>query len=65
MARVVDQKYATLIGTRDGLRAYLEEIMRTGAGVIDLKFSNVLVLDTQPSDAVVLKALHLTPKRQR
>lgn len=63
MARVVDAKYSTLIGTPETIRR-LVELLAGRAAVVDLKFSNFVVLATEPSVAAIREALATTPKRQ-
>ena len=65
MAKVVDAKYSTLIGTPAQLRELLKLLSGGGASVVDLKFANLVVLD-KPIDGTKLRqALETTPRRQR
>jgi len=54
MARVIDAKYSTLIGTPSDLRKLLD-VLAAGASVVDLKHSRIVVLD-QPPDRQALIA---------
>ena len=59
MATVIDAKYSTLIGTPAELREFL--VMMGGSAIVDLKFSNLIVLREPMSDARLRAALETTP----
>ncbi len=69
MARVVDAKYSTFVGTAEEIRRAIELLAglkgAKGAAVVDLKFSNFVVLREPPGDEVVTRALATTPGKQR
>ncbi len=65
MARVIDAKYCTLIGTARQLRDLLGLLRAEGATVIDLKFSNLVVLDKPIDRAKLREALESTPRTKR
>lgn len=66
MARVVDAKYSTFVGTAEEIRRAIELLAGLkGAAVVDVKFSNFVVLKEPPSDAMVTRALATTPGKQR
>jgi hypothetical protein len=61
MARVIDAKYSTLIGTPAEIDALFRRLQK-GASIVDLKFSN-LVLVAKTDEAVIRRALRTTPER--
>ncbi len=64
-ARVIDMKYATLIGTPERLREYLATLTAgVSACVVDLKFSNLVVLDDPITREDIAAALETTPRIQ-
>jgi hypothetical protein len=63
MARVVDAQHSTLIGTPEQLRNLLALLAGKGAAVVNLKFSNFVVLDKPLSQKQLEAALRITPKR--
>ena len=63
MARIVNAQHATLIGTPQQLRTLLGLLAR-GAQVVDLRFANVVVLDSAPSLEHFKAALATTPQER-
>lgn len=64
-ARVIDMKYATLIGTPERLREYIATLTRgVSSCVVDLKFSNHVVLDDPITRDQLAQALETTPRIQ-
>jgi len=61
MAQVVDAKYSTLIGTPKQLRELLR--LLRGSATVDLKFSNLVVLD-KIDLGKLQAALETTPRKQ-
>ncbi len=59
MATIIDAKYSTVIGTPDELRAFLS--IASGAGIMDLKYSNFIVLREPMTDARLRAALEAVP----
>lgn len=59
MATMIDAKYSTLIGTP----AQIMELFRmvSGAGMVDLKFSNVVILAEPVTEDQFRTALTATP----
>lgn len=63
MARIVDAKYATLIGTAEQILNLLELMSKTA--VVDLKFSNFVVLDGPLTDQQLRRALATVPEAKK
>jgi len=63
MARVIDAKYSTLIGTAQQVEALLRRLSGPRAAVVDLKFSNLVLLDASLDRARLREALAITPTR--
>lgn len=63
MARIIDAKYATIVGTPARLRELFELLGRgPGAAAIDLKFASIIVADRPIDDAALRAAIETTPK---
>jgi len=63
MARVINAQHATLIGTPERLRELLTLLRgRTGAAVVDLRFSNIVVLDRPLDGEQFRDAIATTPR---
>lgn len=62
MAQIIDAKYSTLIGTAAELRRLLQLMGQTA--IVDLKFSNLVVLDKSPNTKQLAQALESTPRTQ-
>jgi hypothetical protein len=61
MAGVVDAKYSTLVGTPEQLRTVLRLLSGDPPGVVDLKFSNLVVLDAPLTRAALREILETAP----
>lgn len=64
MARVVDAKYSTLIGTPEMIRRLIAALAGGGTATVDLKFSNFVVLSKEIDAAALREALATTPRKQ-
>jgi hypothetical protein len=64
MAKIVDAKYSTLIGTPEMIRRLIAALAGNGAATVDLKFSNFIVLDREIDAAALREALATTPRKQ-
>ncbi len=62
MARVVNAKHSTLIGTPKQLRELLRLLGGSGSAVVDLQFSNIFVLDSAVTGQQLGQALKISPK---
>ena len=62
MARVVDLKYSTLIGTPKRIMELMGLLKRSDAATVDAKFCNLVVLDKPITREQLAKALETTPK---
>lgn len=67
MARVVDAKYSTLIGTAEQIRDLLGVLAGgpKSATVVDLKFSNFVVTANPVDAATIARAMEATPRKQK
>ena len=61
MARVIDAKHSTVIGTAKQLRDFLRLLTGGRAAVVDLKGSNFVVLDKPLDERRLRAALETTP----
>lgn len=63
MARVVDLKNSTLIGTPERLMEFLGLLKGSKTTVVDAKFCNVVLLDKPITETQLAKALETTPNQ--
>jgi hypothetical protein len=61
-ATVVDAKYSTIVGTPFQLRAFVTLLGTAEASVVDMKFSNFIVLRDELEESQVRTALAITPQ---
>ena len=64
MARIVNAPYSTLIGTPQQIAHLLGVLKGAGAAVVDLSYSNFVVLDKPLDRARIEAALRTTPAKQ-
>lgn len=64
MARVIDAKYSTLVGTPQRIRELIT-LLAEGAAVVDLKFANLVVLAKEPDSQAIRDALATTPRKHK
>ncbi len=62
MARVIDAKNSTLIGTPKQLQQLLRLLTGGKTAIVDLKFSNLIVLDKPLTEKQLRAALETTPR---
>lgn len=65
MAHVVDARHSTLIGTPEQLRNLLALLIGTGTSVVNLQFSNFVVLDKPIGGKEFEAALRIVPNAKR
>lgn len=65
MARVLDIKHSTFIGTPKQLLGLFGMLRAQGASVVDAKFCNVVILDKPIGRAELREALESTPRTRR
>jgi len=64
MARVVDAKYSTFVGTPKQIRATLDELAGRGSAVIDAKWSNFVPTAKPLTTQQIYEALRISPERR-
>jgi hypothetical protein len=65
MARAVDARNSTLIGTPEQLKTLIELIAGPGAAAVKLNFSNFVVLDKPLTHKQLEAALRIVPGKRR
>lgn len=65
MARIINAQYSTLIGTPQELRQFVELMSGERAAVVDLRFSNFVVLGKPITRDQIQQALATTPQTRK
>lgn len=65
MARVINASYSTIVGTPEQIKKLLGLLRGDGANIVNLDYSNFVVLNKPVTSAQLAHAIETTPQRQR
>ena len=65
MARVINANYSTIVGTPEQIKKLLGLLRGDAASVVNLDYSNFVVLDKPVTAAQIAHAIETTPRKQK